>query len=48
MGRKKKMERKENWNEIKEKVMQRAIYAKFTQNLGLKKKLLDTHPAELI
>ena len=39
---------REDWEEVKEDVMYGVTKAKFSQNLGLKKMLIDTGDAELI
>ena len=42
MGRDKKNPRREDWEEIKDEVMYKALEAKFTQHEDLKAKLLET------
>lgn len=37
-----------NWSDIKLKRMEHVLYAKFTQNLDLKKELCETYPARLV
>lgn len=37
-----------DWKSVKEDVMKRALRAKFDQNKELRRKLLETHPNELI
>lgn len=39
---------REDWEDIKDNIMFEIVYAKFTQHLDLKQKLLDTGNAELI
>lgn len=39
---------RDDWEKVKEKYMYEIVKAKFTQHQYLKKKLLDTHPHELI
>jgi hypothetical protein len=39
---------RKDWEEIKDNIMYQVVYAKFDQNLDLKKKLLDTNQEELI
>ena len=48
MGRDKTLPLRANWEEIKYRVMYKAIYAKFEQHEDLKLKLLDTHSEEII
>ena len=43
-----KIQQKENWHEIKLKVMHELVRAKFEQNKDLKEKLLATGDAELV
>ena len=38
---------KSNWEDIKDNIMYKAVYAKFSQNESLKKLLLDTEPRKL-
>lgn len=44
IGKYKHLTIKSNWEDIKDNVMYKAIYAKFSQNKNLKKILLDTEP----
>lgn len=42
MGRNRNLPLREDWEEVKDDVMRKAVYAKFSQNIELKKILLDT------
>ena len=42
MGRNRKLPLRENWEEVKDDVMRKAVYAKFSQNKELKNILLNT------
>lgn len=42
MGRNRNLPLREDWEEVKDDVMRKAVYAKFSQNIELKNKLLDT------
>lgn len=39
---------RKDWNDIKDDVMRKVVYAKFTQHLDLKQNLLDTEDAILV
>lgn len=42
MGRNRNLPLREDWEEVKDDVMRKAVYAKFSQNIELKNILLDT------
>ena len=42
MGRNRNLPIREDWEEVKDDVMRKAVYAKFSQNIELKNILLDT------
>ena len=42
MGRNRNLPLREDWEEVKDNVMRKAVYAKFSQNIELKNILLDT------
>ncbi|MFA5670636.1 MAG: NADAR family protein [Candidatus Dojkabacteria bacterium] len=42
------IKRREDWDEIKVSIMAELVWAKFSQNLDLAKKLIETYPHELI
>lgn len=42
MGRNRNLPLREDWKEVKDDVMRKAVYAKFSQNIELKNILLDT------
>ena len=46
LGRRVKL--REDWEEVKDQIMYEIVKCKFTQNLDLKQKLLDTNDEELI
>ena len=48
MGRSRDHPLREDWEEVKVEVMERALVAKFTQNPELKKQLLETGDAYLV
>ena len=48
LGRKHHHSFKTNWDEIKDQIMQEALFAKFTQHPSLKELLLSTHGCEII
>lgn len=48
LGRSKDSPLREDWESVKEDVMRKAIYAKFSQNWKLKEKLLATNDAILV
>lgn len=47
LGGSRKIPRRSDWDDIKEDVMYKAVYAKFTQHPNLRKILLDTNNAYL-
>jgi len=48
MGRDRKLPLRRDWESVKENIMRRALYAKFTQHPDLKKLLLSTGDAKLV
>lgn len=48
MGRCRKLPLRKDWEEIKEKVMRRAVFEKFAQNEGIKSFLLATGDQEIV
>ncbi|MEN6625270.1 MAG: NADAR family protein [Candidatus Sumerlaeia bacterium] len=48
IGRDRSIPIRPDWEDAKEMIMYKALYAKFTQHAGLKEKLLATGDAELI
>ena len=48
LGRNRDLPLREDWEKVKDDVMRNAVYAKFSQNIELKKKLIATYPNEII
>lgn len=48
MGRDRKLPLRRDWESVKENIMRRALYAKFTQHPDLKRLLLSTGDAKLV
>lgn len=48
MERNRNLPLREDWEEVKDDVMRKAVYAKFSQNIELKNILLDTNSEYIV
>lgn len=48
MGRNRNLPLREDWEEVKDDIMRKAVYAKFSQNIELKNILLNTDPEYIV